>query len=272
MGPPAGRTPREFGEALASARAAAGVSLESIADRTKISIHALRALESGDFAKLPNRVFARMFLRQYLEHVGVPQAEWLPAFEAAWQRLQESSQPFALRPPAPVRRSRAGSWVVGLVIVVAGVVSVLLVERSQRGAKRVSSPPAPVAAALVPTAARRQTSAAEATALIPTAAREATAAAAPTPAAADLSALVVRTAESSCWVEVHVAGETPMSRLLAPGAVWAIAAGGKEVDLVFGNAGAASVEYMGEVRSPVGSAGAVARIHLAGERRAEAPR
>jgi cytoskeleton protein RodZ len=255
MSPSSGNTPREFGEALASARIAAGVSLESIAERTKISIHALRALESGEFAKLPNLVFARMFLRQYLEHFGASQEQWLPGFEASWQRLQESKQSFAFRPPAPVKRRREGPWVVGLVIVAVGVVSVLLVERNQRGPQLVSPTPSPAAATLVPTAVRQPTP--------PTAAP---------PPALEPVALVVRTGESSCWVEARVAGESTVSRLLAPGAVWEIAAGGKEVDLVFGNAGAASVEYMGEVRSPVGSAGAVARIHLSGGRRTEALR
>jgi len=255
MSPSPGSTPREFGEALASARAAAGVSIESIADRTKISIHALRALESGDFAKLPNLVFARMFLRQYLDHVGASQLEWLPAFEASWQRLQESSQVYAFRPPAPVKRRRVGPWVVGLVIVGGGVVLVLLVERNQRGPQPASVAPSPAAAALVPTAAPEPTPAATAT-----------------PPAPEPGTLVVRAGESSCWVEARVAGESPVSRLLSPGAMWEITAGGKEVDLVFGNAGAASVEYMGEVRNPVGSAGAVARIHLSGARRAEVAR
>ena len=255
MSPSVGSTPREFGEALASARAAAGVSLESIADRTKISIHALRALESGDFAKLPNLVFARMFLRQYLEHVGATQVEWLPAFEASWQKLQESSQSFAFRPPAPVKRRRAGPWVLGLVIVAAGVASILVVEKAQRRTQSSPASPVQVPAAAPPTATPAPV---ETPSLTP-----------PAPAP---GVLVVRTGDFPCWVEVRIAGEKAMSRLLEPRTVWDVAAGGKEVDLVFGNAGAASVEYMGDVRSPAGTPGAVARIHLSGGQPSRAPR
>jgi cytoskeletal protein RodZ len=247
MGPPAGTAPQDFGEALKSARTALGVTLESIAERTKISMHALRALESGDFAKLPNHVFARMFLRQYLEIVEAPQAEWLPAFEASWQRFQDSSQSFAVRSPTPVRKRRVGPWVVGLAIVAAGVVSILLVERKQRGMQAAPAALTPVLALAPPT--------------VPPPPVETPSVAPPEPVR---GVLVVRTHGSSCWVEVRIAGEKAMSRLLEAGAVWEVAGGGKEVDLVFGDAGVASVEYMGEVRDPVGPAGAVARIHLSG--------
>jgi transcriptional regulator with XRE-family HTH domain len=255
MGPPATSTPKEFGDALRSVRTASGVTLEAIAERTKISIHALRALESGDLTKLPNRVFARMFLRQYLGLVEAPQAEWLQAFEACWQRVQESSQSFPVRSPAPVRRRRLGPWVVGLAIVGIGVVTILFVERDRRGTQSAPAAPLQVPAAAPPPATP-----------VPVETPPAT------PAAPAPGVLVVRTGDLPCWVEVRIAGERPMSRLMEPRTIWDVAAGGKEADLVFGNAGAASVEYMGEVRSPAGTAGAVARIHLSGSQQTGAPR
>ena len=46
------------------------MTINDISDRTKISVRMLAALESGEFGRLPNLVFARMFLRQYLDFIG----------------------------------------------------------------------------------------------------------------------------------------------------------------------------------------------------------
>jgi transcriptional regulator with XRE-family HTH domain len=248
MVPATRTTPQGFGEALKGTRAAAGIALETIADRTKISRRVLSALEEGDFRKLPSRVFARMFLRQYLELVGAQPDEWVRDFEAAWQRHEESRRPGPIGPAIPIRQRRVGPWAVGLALVAVGVVGVLLVEKKPNDGESVAPGHTRLPMAVVP-----------APTAVPSPAPVAT-----TPPAPPTGALVVRTADAPCWVEVHVAGERPISRLLGPGSTWELAAGGKEVELVLGDAGAATIEYMGEVRSPAGAAGAVARIHLAG--------
>jgi cytoskeletal protein RodZ len=240
-------TPQEFGEALKSTRSAAGIALETIAERTKISLRTLSALEAGNFAGLPNRVFARLFLRQYLELLGRSPDDWMSAFEVAWQRHDESRQLVPVHPAVPIRRRRVGPWLVGLGLVAAGVGGVLLVEDKPRDAQPALPSPKPQTTAASPVTA-------------------------PTPAppspvetpAPRPEMLVVRTGQAPCWVEVRIASEKPVARLLQAGATWEVLAGGREVELVLGDAGAASVEYMGEVRSPAGASGAVARFRLTG--------
>jgi cytoskeleton protein RodZ len=244
-------TPHEFGEALRAARSGAGVALEMIAERTKIPMRTLSALETGEFAKLPNRVFARMFLRQILESLGRSPDEWLPAFDAAWQRFEDSRQLVPLQPSPPIRRRRVGPWFVGLGLVAVGVAAALLIAEKPARRRHLPPPPIPLPVAAVPA---------------PEPAAEPTAAA-PEPTATPVSApglLVVRTGAGPCWVEVRVAGEAPVSRLLAAGTTWEVEGGGREVELVVGDAGAVSVEYMGETRSPAGAPGAVARFRMAG--------
>ena len=51
--------------ALANFRKAAGISLDEIAERTKISTRFLCAIESEEFDKLPGGIFATSYLRQY---------------------------------------------------------------------------------------------------------------------------------------------------------------------------------------------------------------
>jgi cytoskeletal protein RodZ len=256
MAPATRTTPQGFGEALKSTRAAAGIALETIADRTKISGRVLAALEEGDFRKLPSRVFARMFLRQYLGLIGAQADDWVRDFETAWQRFEESRGPGLIGPAVPIRQRRAGPWAVGLALVAAGVAGVLLVARKPHDGESVAPGHTPLPIAVVP-----------APTTVPSPPPVAS-----TPPASPADTLVVRAGAASCWVEVHVAGEKPASRLLAAGSSWAVPASGKEVDLVLGDAGAATVEYMGEVRSPVGAPGAVARIHLAGRPQPESQR
>jgi hypothetical protein len=131
--------------------------------------------------------------------------------------------------------------------VAAGVGGVLLVEDKPRDAQTALPSPTPQTTAIVPVEA--PTPAPRAPVETP----------APRP-----DMLVIRTGEAPCWVELRIASEKPVARLLQAGTTWEVPAGGREVELVLGDAGAASVEYMGEVRSPAGAPGAVARFRLTG--------
>jgi cytoskeleton protein RodZ len=246
MGSASKTTPYEFGEALRTTRSAAGIALETIAERTKISLRTLSAVEAGDFARLPNRVFARMFLRQVLELMGRSPDEWMPAFEAAWQRFEESRSFVPEQLPVPIRRRHFGPWVVGLVLVAVGVAAVLFLQEGPSQAPRPE--PNTGTQAVAPATPRP----------VP-----------PQPTVtpnAEPGVLVIRTAQAPCWVEVRVAGDKAISRLMAADTTWEIPTGGREVELVLGDAGAASVEYLGEVRSPAGASGAVARFRMTGSR------
>ena len=79
--------PKAFGEELQRLREATGLSLEDIADETKISRQILRSLELGDFRFLPQKVFSRNFVTQYATVVGADPQQLAEAFEAAWERF-----------------------------------------------------------------------------------------------------------------------------------------------------------------------------------------
>ena len=53
------------GEALRSAREAAGLSIDIVAQHLKLAPRQVRALEDGDYAHLPGRTFVRGFARNY---------------------------------------------------------------------------------------------------------------------------------------------------------------------------------------------------------------
>src|SRR5438105_10809947 len=63
--------PTDFGSKLREARGRRGVSLREIADRTKISVAVLEALERNDVSRLPGGIFSRAFVRSYAVEVGL---------------------------------------------------------------------------------------------------------------------------------------------------------------------------------------------------------
>ena len=61
----------DFGTKLREARERKGVSLRQIANKTKISMTALEALERNDISRLPGGIFSRAFVRSYALEVGL---------------------------------------------------------------------------------------------------------------------------------------------------------------------------------------------------------
>jgi len=54
---------------LAALRQSKGITLEQIADSTKISIRYLRAIEEGRLAILPGGVYSTSYVRQYAQAI-----------------------------------------------------------------------------------------------------------------------------------------------------------------------------------------------------------
>ena len=69
MEPPTDRA-TDFGPRMKRMREDRGVALRDIAERTKISVSALEALERNDISRLPGGIFSRGFVRAYAEQIG----------------------------------------------------------------------------------------------------------------------------------------------------------------------------------------------------------
>ncbi len=67
--------PRTAGGRLRAAREARGMSLEQVADETRIPQRHLETIESGEFANLPARTYAVGFARTYAKTVGIDDKE-----------------------------------------------------------------------------------------------------------------------------------------------------------------------------------------------------
>ena len=117
----------DVGTRLREARERGGIPLRQIADRTKISVVSLEALERGDTARLPGGIFGRSFVRSYAAEVGLdPDAmvrEFLDQFSqdprfAALSTEAETAE----RPGSPP----AASTILKLVVVALVAVGIIL--------------------------------------------------------------------------------------------------------------------------------------------------
>ena len=70
-----------IGARLNQARTMANLALQDVADRTKISLRFLAAIENDDFSALPGRVYIFGFTRAFARAVGIDEESLVAALE-----------------------------------------------------------------------------------------------------------------------------------------------------------------------------------------------
>jgi cytoskeleton protein RodZ len=262
---------------LRTAREAAGLSVDQVAQQLKLAPRQVKALEDEDFGVLPGRTFTRGFLRNYarLLHLDpdllvahLPDAAQAPSLESP--PLHSTGTTMAELPTTAVHATNFGRWLIPLVLV--GCIVAAAAYEWQRGRPAVpaeatragDTAPAPntstiplpnpvsreAAAAPGPDAVHPRTASnapagpaqperAPAPALQP-AAQATPAAAVPTDAV-----LVIRYAGPS-WTEIRdSAGQTLISRLVETDSVEPFD-GKPPFTIVLGNARAVTLVYRGQ--------------------------
>ena len=68
---------------LAEIRRSRKISLETIAAETRIRLDYLKAIESGDFGKLPGGIYTTSYIRQYARLIDFPEHDLVAMFVAA---------------------------------------------------------------------------------------------------------------------------------------------------------------------------------------------
>ena len=99
---------------LSTIRQNRGISLEQISESTKISIRSLKAIECGEFKKLPGGIYNTNYIRQYARAIEFDECELLayyyssmgmtaaPKTAAASDHGSSNLFGGGLRPAAPV--------------------------------------------------------------------------------------------------------------------------------------------------------------------------
>jgi cytoskeletal protein RodZ len=107
--------PETPGGLLAAARVRAGLSLEQVANRSRVPAEALAAIDADDFDALPAMVYLRGFIRLYAQEVGLdPEAPiarldaLVAAHEATEEEAHEAGEDRARERTKTRLRARAG--------------------------------------------------------------------------------------------------------------------------------------------------------------------
>jgi cytoskeletal protein RodZ len=271
------------GEVFKQVREAKGLTLEEVASKTRIHPEFLKALEEGNFAKLPDQVFAKGFVRAYARSLGMDEEDTIRRFgesAGAFYGRQGEQERLRLQQAEDERRRRANRKITVAAVGVALLGLVLLVSREQSAVfspRPTTEPASSKATAPVPTAkssggpvatqpggdssagtppspvAREESTPLKSTPIEPLAELplERVPAEKP-PLVLDLEALELS------WVVVQVDGASPHEALLRAGE--RIRWKGKDrFILTLGNAGGVRVVFNGKPQGPFGPVGKVAR-------------
>lgn len=225
-----GRETPSFGTWLRSQRKIREVPLGEIADATKISIRYLEALEQDRFDVLPATVFAKGFLREYAQFVGLDPDEVVNSYITALELPAHEDLDDAARSGRAGRLegndSRRNQWLlIGALIVALALIAFLIYWGGTRKGEEALAPK--IAAPVLPAAPPRP-------------AEEA-------PTEAELTVTIDFTED--CWVEAEVDGRRRISELHVQGESLRLEAA-DEVRLVLGNPGGVHLEVNGVPYEP----------------------
>jgi cytoskeleton protein RodZ len=271
-----------FGERLRREREMRGISLDEIAESTKISRRHLESLEKEDFDSLPGGIFNRGFVRAYARYLGIDEEQAVTDYAAAASEPAEPEKfPLAVPEPDPELNPRRSA--LPLVLALLALVAVLAIfwarNRNRNGESQETG--AGTAAASTPSAARSPAPGSNAVPTPGSAALGAVttpeAGSTPTPARAaavdspNQSAVAVQPlvlpsssqspermfsvmvrAKEDAWINVTADGRTVMSRVLDAGEQQSFHAG-KKIIFTTGNAGGVDVSFNGKNLGTIGN-------------------
>ena len=249
-----GRVVTDVSGRLRAARERAGLTIEDISASTRIGVSALRAIERGDFAKLPGDFYVRAFLRTYARELQLSPDAITEEYDASRQPADAGEpipKPEPVRPPpehAPLafHFPRVPAIAVNAVVVIALVAVLAAVfARSRSTATR---PPEPGAVATSGTAAPAP----------------ATSAGNPAPQAPPEKLVIEIQAAAPTWVTGAADGKRVIYQLLAPGERVKVDAL-NELSFRVGNAGAFTYSINGVAGKPIGGPGEVRDFQITRE-------
>jgi hypothetical protein len=227
----------DVGDALRAARDERGVALTEAAEVTRIHERYLQALEDGEpLDHFPGRVYARFFLRDYAEYLGLEPGPLIRSFDDA--AAEEPLKP--VREPVRTPVGRRG-WRLSAALTVVALIAIAVtsgVGGSPVGGHVASVAGAP-AAGSSPAPAPSVTDVAGAPSAVPT--------------VVGIHA-VLRITEL-CWVEATKDGRLALAETLEPGRTVRLRAN-RMLDLTLGNAAGAILTVNGR-RIATGGRGAV---------------
>jgi cytoskeletal protein RodZ len=123
-----------IGDFFKQVRETKGLTVEEVASKTRIRTDFVKALEEGNFAKLPDQVFARGFVRSYARSLGLDEEDAIHRFiqsAGACYEKQDERERLKVRQAEEERKRRANRKAVAIAIGLAILTLVILLSREQ---------------------------------------------------------------------------------------------------------------------------------------------
>lgn len=139
-----------FGENLRREREMRGITLQEIANATKISVRFLEAVEDEEFAKLPGGIFMRSFIRSYAGYLGLDEERVMAEFQlAAPPHEEEDFSRIGVTGSSANNKHRAPilPWVIAVILLAGGYGIFRYAHRTSEEPLNFGNPPATSTAA-----------------------------------------------------------------------------------------------------------------------------
>lgn len=123
-----------IGEFFKQVRETKGLTIEEVASKTRIRTDFVKALEDGNFAKLPDQVFARGFVRSYARSLGLDEDDAIHRFvqsAGAYYDKQDERERLKVRQAEEERKRQANRKAVAVAIGIAILTLIFLLSREQ---------------------------------------------------------------------------------------------------------------------------------------------
>lgn len=122
------------GEFFRQVRETKGLTIDEVASKTRIRTDFVKALEDGNFAKLPDQVFARGFVRSYARSLGLDEEDAIHRFiqsAGSFYEKQDERERLKIRQVEEDRKRQANRKAVAIAIGVAVLTLIFLLSREQ---------------------------------------------------------------------------------------------------------------------------------------------
>jgi cytoskeleton protein RodZ len=123
-----------IGEFFKQVRETKGLTIDEVASKTRIRTDFVKALEEGNFAKLPDQVFARGFVRSYARSLGLDEDDAIQRFSqssGAYYDKQGERERLKVRQAEEDRKRKANRKAVAIAIGIAILTLIFLLSREQ---------------------------------------------------------------------------------------------------------------------------------------------
>lgn len=144
-----------IGDFFKQVRETKGLTVDEVASKTRIRADFVKALEEGNFAKLPDQVFARGFVRSYARSLGLDEEDAIHRFiqsAGAFYEKQDERERLKVRQAEEERKRQANRKAVAIAIGIAILTLIILLSREQSSllVRRTPTEPPPIATKRVP--------------------------------------------------------------------------------------------------------------------------